>query len=336
MLMPMGDRSRLRQACAARPSRPTAWRGRACRRPPAPPSAAGRRDRARACAARSSARSRRRHRRRRGPAALSAEASRSACRADKLVLHRQRRLRRPLALARQLVRRDRQPRQRQPLAQPEIEAGRRLDAHAVGARRQHEIARRRQGFEGGRAARDARSVRPSPRRPPRVRRVPRSRPRRSASAGRSPSAATAAASCSVAAMASIGCGRRRSAHCTVRVRKRCEATSMRICASALSARIERFDVAPQVAQLPGVAHDGEGAGDGRGRRAGAAGHVAHEGRAAAIDQRVHDLQRRDLAAQAMGADRRLVLLAAAPSGSSAAARLRAAGRRAGRSRGSRR
>ena len=33
--------------------------------------------------------------------------------------------------------------------------------------------------------------------------------------------------------------------------------------------------------------------------------VAHEGRPAAIDQRVHHLQRRDLAAQPMGADRRL-------------------------------
>ena len=37
----------------------------------------------------------------------------------------------------------------------------------------------------------------------------------------------------------------------------------------LQRRVERFDVAPQVAQLPGVAHHGEGARDRRGRRAGA-------------------------------------------------------------------
>ena len=146
-----------RRACAARPWRPRAWRGRACRRL-ARSSFSSRSTRSRAslrgslqraiAASGSSAAVR--------PGCAQRRRQKIGMQGDKLVLHRQRRLRRPLALARQLVRRDRQPRQRQPLAQPEIEAGRRLDAHAVGARRQHEIARRRQGFEGGRAARDAR------------------------------------------------------------------------------------------------------------------------------------------------------------------------------------
>ena len=72
--------------------------------------------------------------------------------------------------------------------------------------------------------------------------------------------------------------------------------------------IQRLDVGPQVAQLPRVAHHGEGARDRGGRGAGALADVAHERGAAAIDQRVHDLKGRDLAAQAMGADRRLELL----------------------------
>ena len=76
----------------------------------------------------------------------------------------------------------------------------------------------------------------------------------------------------------------------------------------LETRIERLDLAPQVAQLPGVAHHGEGAGDRRGRRAGALADRAHEGRAAAVHQRVHHLQGRDLAAQAMAAELRLEFL----------------------------
>ena len=99
--------------------------------------------------------------------------------------------------------------------------------------------------------------------------------------------------------------------------------------------VEAFDVVPQVAQLPGVAHHGEGAGDGGRRCAGARPDIAHEGRAAAIDQRVHDLQGGDLAAQAM------VVIAGAylsrsACGSSATARRPAADRRAGRNAGSRR
>ena len=67
----------------------------------------------------------------------------------------------------------------------------------------------------------------------------------------------------------------------------------------LERRIEGFDVGPQVAQLPGIAHDGEGLGDGGRRGAGPLRHRVNEGRTAAIDQRVHDLQRGDLAAQPM-------------------------------------
>ena len=72
--------------------------------------------------------------------------------------------------------------------------------------------------------------------------------------------------------------------------------------------VECLDVDPQVAQLPGVAHDGEGLGDGGGRGAGPLRDGVHEGRAAAIDQRVHDLKRCDLAAQAMSPEGGRMLL----------------------------
>ena len=52
----------------------------------------------------------------------------------KLVLHGQRRLCRPLALARQFLRRRRQAGERQPLAQPEIEPDGELEAEPAAAR----------------------------------------------------------------------------------------------------------------------------------------------------------------------------------------------------------